>query len=72
MPNLTRESARVFADQFRSARMTALADAESFDQIVHAIERLGSYLSKEKYGDRGLYGDLGKYRDGLVAGCTQK
>ncbi|HUA99754.1 MAG TPA: hypothetical protein VMA34_15585 [Terracidiphilus sp.] len=66
MPDLTRESARTFADQFRSARLTALADSESFDQIVHVIERLGSYLTKEEYGDKGDYGSLGKYRSRLV------
>jgi CBS domain-containing protein len=67
MPSLTKESARSFADQFRSARLTALADAESFDQIIHVVERLGSYLCKEELGDKGRHGDLGKYRGGLVA-----
>ena len=62
MPNLSRESARTFADQFRSARQNALADAESFDQIIHVIERLGSYLTKEELGDKGETGSLGKYR----------
>ena len=66
MPSLTRESARTFADQFRSARLTALADSESFEQIIHVIERLGSYLTKEQYGDKGDYGNLGKYRTRLV------
>jgi CBS domain-containing protein len=66
MPSLTKASARNFADQFRSARLTALADSESFDQIIHAIERLGSYLSKEEFGDKGLHGDLGKYRGRIV------
>jgi len=67
MPGLTRESARTFADQFRSSRLAALADSESFDQIIHVIERLGSYLTKEEYGDLGKHGDLGKYRGKIVA-----
>jgi CBS domain-containing protein len=66
MPALTRESARTFADQFRSARLAALADAESFDQIIHVIERLGSYLTKEEFSDHGKHGDLGKYKITMV------
>jgi predicted transcriptional regulator len=66
MPSLSKESARSFADQFRFARLAALADSESFDQIIHVIERLGSYLSKEELGDKGHHGDLGKYRGRLV------
>jgi hypothetical protein len=66
VPSLTKASARTFADQFRSARLTALADSESFDQIIHVIERFGSYLSKEEFGDKGLHGDLGKYRGRIV------
>jgi hypothetical protein len=62
MPNLSKESARTFADQFRSARLKALADAESFDQIIHAVERLGSYLTKEEIGDKGESGSLWRYR----------
>lgn len=67
MPRLTRESARVFIDQFRSARLAALADSESFDQVIHVVERLGSYLSKEELGDLGKYGSLEKYRPGFIA-----
>jgi predicted transcriptional regulator len=67
MPSLSRAPARNFADQFRSARLTALADSESFDQIIHVVERLGSYLSKEDIGAKGLHGDLGKYRSRIVA-----
>ena len=50
MPDLTRASAIAFADQLRLARHTALGDAEGFDEIIHAVERLGSYLTKEKLG----------------------
>jgi CBS domain-containing protein len=44
MSDLDQNSAVFFANQLRSARLAALADAESFDEIIHAIERLGSYL----------------------------
>lgn len=66
MPSLNGESARTFADQFRSARLSALADAEAFDQVIHVIERLGSYLTKEEYADHGKHGDLGKYKIKMV------
>ena len=62
MPTIARESAISFANQLRSARLAALGDAEAFDGIIHAVERLGSYLSKEKLGDKGRPGDLGKYK----------
>lgn len=66
MPNLSKESAKAFADQCRSARLLSLADAEAFDQIIHVLERLGSYLAKEEYGDLGKQGDLGKYLPRLL------
>lgn len=44
----------------RDARATALRDAEAFDQILFVVERLGSVL----YGG---IGDLGKYRDSIIA-----
>jgi CBS domain-containing protein len=52
------ESAVFFLDQLRSARLAALADSEAFDEIVHVVERLGSYLC-------GKIADLGKYRVAL-------
>ena len=66
MPSLKKEPARWFADQFRSARLAALADAEAFDEITHVVERLGSYLSKEDLGDIGKNGVLDKYRFRLL------
>jgi len=45
-----RESATFFVDQLRSARLAVLADAEGFEVIIHAIERLGSYLEGEMRG----------------------
>jgi hypothetical protein len=59
MPDLSRAAAIAFADQLRLARHSALGDAEEFDAIIHAVERLGSYLL-------GSTGDLGKYRDALA------
>ena len=52
MPNITRDPAIAFANQLRSARLTALRDAEAFDEIIHVVERLGSYLYKESLGDK--------------------
>jgi hypothetical protein len=66
MPDLSSAAAITFADQLRLARYSALGDAEEFDEIIHTVERLGSYLTKEKFGDRGKDGDLGKYRDALA------
>ena len=66
MPNITREPAIAFANQLRSARLAALGDAEAFDGIIHVVERLGSYLSKERLGDKGEYGSLNKYTSELT------
>jgi hypothetical protein len=49
MPALSRAAAIAFADQLRLARHSALSDAEGFDAIIHTVERLGSYLTKEKF-----------------------
>jgi len=49
------------AGQLRSARLTALADAEAFDSIIHVIERIGSHLSRETIGKKGQPGSLGAY-----------
>ena len=72
MPPLKKQSARAFADQFRSARLTALADGEAFDEIIHVVERLGSYLRKEELGDNGCHGDLNKYSDKLLEFVTER
>jgi CBS domain-containing protein len=66
MPNMTREPAIAFANQLRSARLVALGDAESFDGIVHVVERIGSYLAKERLGDLGKDGSLYKYSKELA------
>ena len=46
---------RAFVDQFRDARASVLRDAESVDEVLHAIERLGSFLTKLPYGNLGKY-----------------
>jgi hypothetical protein len=65
MPDLDAQSAVFFANDLRSARLAALADAEAFDEIIHVVERLGYYLTKEDLGDKGEFGNLGnsKYKD---------
>jgi hypothetical protein len=63
MPEMTRGPAIAFANQLRSARLAALGDAEAFDGIIHALERIGSYLSEERLGDQGKPGNLGQYSD---------
>ena len=55
---MKRVEALAFADQLRSAREVALKDAEAFDAIIHAVERLGSFLT-------GKILDLGKYKKEL-------
>src|SRR4029077_17728684 len=63
MPDLDPQSATFFANDLRSARLAALSDAEAFDEIIHVVERLGYYLTKENLGEK-EHGSLGnsKYR----------
>ncbi len=37
-------NARAFRIQLQSARQAALGDSEAFEEIIHSIERIGSYL----------------------------
>lgn len=53
-----------FADQIRSARESATRDGEDFQSILHAIERLGSFLTGE-------LSQLGKYAVSLKELCVQ-
>lgn len=55
---MERAAALAFADQLRSAREAALRDAEAFDAIIHAVERLGSFLTQS-------VGHLGRYETEL-------
>jgi hypothetical protein len=57
--DLPKEQRTFFADQLRSAREAALCDAEDFDQVIHAVERLGSYLCRKTL-------DLGRYKCEIV------
>jgi hypothetical protein len=52
-----------FANQLRSAREAAIKDGEAFDVVIHAIERLGSFLLKCARGA------LGKYEKDLADLC---
>lgn len=48
-----------FRDAFRTARASALDDAEGFDELLFALERLGKFL----YGQPG---NMGKFAPALV------
>jgi len=41
---MDRSALVTFSDQLREARENALRDSEAFDNIIHVVERLGSYL----------------------------
>ncbi|HEU5115758.1 MAG TPA: hypothetical protein VFT74_03705 [Isosphaeraceae bacterium] len=62
MPKLTRTTALHFREELRAAREAVLQDAERFVQVIHAIERLGSYLNpvedepEKKFPGLYLYG----------------
>ena len=58
MAEMTMPSARHYLADLRNARASALADAENFDAVLFAIERLGAYL-------HGSGESLGKYRPAL-------
>ena len=49
-----------FRDMFREARAAALKDAEGFRTLVHALERLGAFLT-------GRIASLGEYRAEILA-----
>lgn len=55
MADLTPEARKHFLDDLRRARSAALADAEAFDEVIFAIERLGAFLLGQTEG-------LGAYR----------
>ena len=57
---MDREQRVYFRNMFREARAAALADAEGFQEILFAIERLGCLLL-------GRQGDLGVYEDRILA-----
>jgi CBS domain-containing protein len=59
MATLTPPARRHFIAELRVARSAALADAECFDQILFAVERLGGFLL-------GRADSLAGYRDALL------
>ena len=62
MPHVLSEDERsFFRDQFREARAEAQRNAEDFDGLLFAVERLGSLLTKGN--GRGL----GDYKESIVA-----
>ena len=65
MTQIKRQTAIFFANQLRTARLAALADAEAFDEIIHVVERLGAYLTREQQLKEGEPSALGWYADVL-------
>ena len=65
MIQICRKTAIFFANQLRTARLAALADAEAFDEIIHVVERLGAYLTRGQQVDEGEPSALGGYSDVL-------
>jgi len=52
---MDRSAVHTFCEQLRQARDHAFRDSEAFDEIIHVVERLGSFLYK-------ALGDLGSYK----------
>jgi hypothetical protein len=61
---MDRSVALTFCEQLRQARENAFRDSEAFDEIVHVVERLGSFLCKR-------IGDLGQYKRNLMEKARQ-
>jgi hypothetical protein len=61
---MERSEVRTFCDQLRHARENALANAEAFDEIIHVIERIGSFRYRK-------IGDLGKYKEQIKTLANQ-
>jgi CBS domain-containing protein len=68
MPDIDHQTAIFFANDLRSARLAALADSEAFDEIIHVVERVGYYLTKEDLANKGEFGNLGnsKFKDAIT------
>ncbi|MBX2928802.1 MAG: CBS domain-containing protein [Saprospiraceae bacterium] len=66
--SITKEQALYFKRMFRHARSTAMDDAEGFQEIVFAIERLGMQL----YGKSGNLGAYKKSIGDLTVGILEK
>ena len=61
---LDQNKRRYFRDELRSARAQVLKDAEGFRPMIHAVERLGSYLNPHG-------GGLAAYREGIREICAE-
>jgi CBS domain-containing protein len=59
IPTLDPAAALHFRDQLREARLTALRDAEAFEEIVFVLERIGVHLT-------GKIGNLREYKDAMT------
>ena len=51
------EQAKFFRDELRAARVKAFENAESYQEILFAIERFGSYLTTKANGTLKDYQD---------------
>lgn len=56
---LSQESSNFFRLQLQTARENALKDAEAFDEIIHVVDRLGSFCTNK-------IGALGEYSNHLT------
>ena len=57
--HMNREATLHFRDELRTARAAALRDAETYQEIVLTLERLGAYLF-------GTMANLGRYKNDIV------
>jgi hypothetical protein len=60
---MDRRAVVTFSDQLREARENALRDSEAFDGLIHAVERLGSFLCNK-------VGTLGSYKSTLLQAAS--
>jgi CBS domain-containing protein len=61
---MNRSAIRMFCEQLRQARENAFRDSEAFDEIIHVLERLGSFLCKKISG-------LGDYKEDIEKRARQ-
>ena len=59
---MEKEQALYHRDEFRTARANASKDAEAYDEVIYALERLGSVLTPENEG-------LNSYEQKIVDLC---
>jgi hypothetical protein len=61
---MDRSAVLTFCEQLRQARDHAFRDSEAFDEIIHVVGRLGSFLYK-------ALGDLGRYKKDIEEWARQ-